>query len=437
MSPLATSIRFLQTQPDLRLVELAHAGHERAFEALVHRYRRQLLAYCRRLCMSNGSAEDVLQQALLQAWVAIGRDAEIKDVRAWLYRIVHNVAVSHARRSTVAEVELDGSEGGGGVEAEAERRIAAHEALAGLAALPELQRQVMLSTALEGRSHDEIAALMGLSHGAVRGLIYRARATLRAAAAALIPGPLVGWAARQDVTSSPASAGFVEACAGGGAAGVGGLLIKGVAVVATVGGLATAGSTSLPAGSGRHHPAAPADGISIHSTLEKRAGSARQPGARLFSGAGGAASASRSARFVFLSSGSGSHSSGRGGPGKGGGSPNSLNGGSGLSSGGEASGRRPDGGSGSGGGEGGSLSSGGPDGGSGSGGQDRGSLGTGGPGETASVGSGGSDGGSSGGGPGRDGGGSSSGGSDGGSSGGSATQARGVSSSEGGSAGGH
>ena len=37
MSPLAISIRFLQTQPDQRLLELARAGHERAFEALKKR----------------------------------------------------------------------------------------------------------------------------------------------------------------------------------------------------------------------------------------------------------------------------------------------------------------------------------------------------------------------------------------------------------------
>src|SRR5207302_6210093 len=87
--------------------------------------------------------------------------------------------------------------GVGGADREVEQRMAARQALEGLAALPELQRKAMLGTALEGRSHDELAASMGLSNGAVRGLIYRARATLRAAAAALIPGPLVNWAARQ------------------------------------------------------------------------------------------------------------------------------------------------------------------------------------------------------------------------------------------------
>ncbi len=240
MSPLATSLRFLQTQSDARLVELSQEGHERAFEALVHRYRRELLAYCRRLIAGEATAEDVLQQALLQAWVAMGRDAEIRDVRPWLYRIVHNVAISNIRRAGADPVELVGTEGMGGADSEVESRLAAREALAGLAALPELQRRVMLSTALEGRSHEEIAALLGLTHGAVRGLIYRARAALRAAAAAVIPGPVIGWAARHEVRGAGGSSGFYDAVAGSGTAGLGGLLIKGSAIVATAGALATA-----------------------------------------------------------------------------------------------------------------------------------------------------------------------------------------------------
>jgi RNA polymerase sigma-70 factor (ECF subfamily) len=113
MSPLAISIRFLQTQPDHRLLELARAGHERAFEALIQRYRRQLLKYCRRLTSSDSFAEDILQQALLQAWVALSAsDTEVRDPRAWLYRIVHNVAISNLRRTDQDEVKLSREEGG-------------------------------------------------------------------------------------------------------------------------------------------------------------------------------------------------------------------------------------------------------------------------------------------------------------------------------------
>ena len=264
MSPLALSLRFLQTQPDGRLVQLAQAGHERAFEALVQRYRRPLLGYCRRITASDASAEDALQQGLLQAWVALSSSAlEIRDARAWLYRIVHNVAVSNVRRPGHDPVSMSGSgdaqrlERVSGADDEVERRLAVRDALAGLAALPELQRQVMLSTALEGRSHDEIAAALGLSHGAVRGLIYRARATLRAAAAAITPAPLVHWAVRQQSAGGGRSPGVYESIAGGGSAGLGGLLVKSGAVVATAGAIATAAGITHPVANhrARHHAA--------------------------------------------------------------------------------------------------------------------------------------------------------------------------------------
>ncbi len=254
MSPLALSLRFLQTQSDAQLAALARAGHERAFEALVRRYRRPLLAYCRRVGSAGTNAEDTLQQALLQAWSAIRTGIEVRDPRAWLYRIVHNVAVSNQRRPVLIPVEMRDTAGANGADLEAEQRMAARDALAGLAALPDLQREVMVGTAVDGMSHEELASALGLSSGAVRGLIYRARATLRAAAAAITPGPVISWALR---SGSGPGAGLYEALAGGGTAGIGGILVKGGAIAATAGAIATAAgiSTSHQA---VHHRATPA-----------------------------------------------------------------------------------------------------------------------------------------------------------------------------------
>src|SRR3954465_7433430 len=93
-----TSAVLLRTQSDERLVALARSGHERAFETIVRRYRRQLLSACRRM-VSDGRAEDVLQDALLAAWGALRRGDDVRDLRAWLFRIVRNTAVSHRRRA--------------------------------------------------------------------------------------------------------------------------------------------------------------------------------------------------------------------------------------------------------------------------------------------------------------------------------------------------
>lgn len=105
-----------------------------------------------------------MQRALLQAWLALQQDVEVRDVKSWLYRIVHDTAlncnVGPLGRSSLSSVRSE------------------------LAELPALQRQVLLRTSLEGQSHDEIAAALGLSTEAGRGLIYRVRASLRAAAGA-------------------------------------------------------------------------------------------------------------------------------------------------------------------------------------------------------------------------------------------------------------
>src|SRR4051795_12276863 len=79
----------LRTQTDERLVVLARAGHERAFEAIVERYRGALLRASRRY-LPEARAEDALQQAFIAAWSALQRGDEVRDLRAWLYRIVHN-----------------------------------------------------------------------------------------------------------------------------------------------------------------------------------------------------------------------------------------------------------------------------------------------------------------------------------------------------------
>ncbi|HEV7528662.1 MAG TPA: RNA polymerase sigma factor [Solirubrobacteraceae bacterium] len=241
MSP-RISIRLLAAQSDQRLAALAGEGHERAFEALVHRYRRPLLRYCRRLRLSDARAEDVLQQAFLQAWLAFARGAEVRDVRAWLYRIVHNAAINAMRAGADGHSELtEGMQAKAALagESELQRKMALREALTDVAALPQMQQQAIFLTAVDGQSHDEVAGVLGISEGALRGLLYRARASLRSAAAALTPPPLLEWAARGADTAGPTAERLAELSGGGGAAGMAGLLLKGAVVAVTAGAVAT------------------------------------------------------------------------------------------------------------------------------------------------------------------------------------------------------
>ena len=76
-----------------------------------------------------------------------------------------------------------------------ERRAVVRQTLTGLAALPERQREALLRIAVEGRPRRRWRASSGVTEGAVRQLVHRARLTLRAAATAVMPLPLASWAA--------------------------------------------------------------------------------------------------------------------------------------------------------------------------------------------------------------------------------------------------
>ena len=238
-------LRPLSVQPDDRLVELAAQGDERAFEALVKRHRRSLAAYCRRIGLPEHRAEDVLQQALTRAWLALGRGAEVREPRAWLHRIVHNTALNTIRaerRHAYEPIELASGAAATASRGDIDASLQMRDALGHVAALPQQQRDAILLTAIEGRSHDEAADAMGLTDGAVRGLLYRARTSLRRAAAAFGPQGLLGWLGRGGGGEGALAGRTVEVSAGGAAAGAAGLLGKG-AIATGVAALLAAGGT--------------------------------------------------------------------------------------------------------------------------------------------------------------------------------------------------
>lgn len=206
MSPQLPTV-LLRAQTDERLVRLAALGSERAFEAIVERYRRPLLGYARRIA-GESRAEDVVQAAFVGAWGRLIDGTEVRDLRAWLFRIVHNGAINAVKRASASDVELfDDTPGTGDLHAEIERRDDVRRALDGIAALPLQQREALLGVAVQGRRHRDVGAELGVTDGAVRMLLHRARSTMRTAATALTPWPLLSWVASSKVTAGGAGAG--------------------------------------------------------------------------------------------------------------------------------------------------------------------------------------------------------------------------------------
>jgi RNA polymerase sigma factor (sigma-70 family) len=235
----------LRTQPDRRLVTLVREGYEVAFEEIVRRYRRPLDRFA--ASFVGGRSEDVTQDAFSKALLALrGSEAEI-ELRPWLYRIVRNTALNDLRDRPPSTEELgEAIAGGRSAAAEAEGREEMAELMNRLRALPEPQRAAIVMRELEGLSHEEIAASLGLSGGAARQVIYRARQALRGGFGMLVPLPLLR--ALLDHGNEVAGAGAGGAVATAGAASGGG-------AGAALGGLGAGGAlkvglaTALIAGS--------------------------------------------------------------------------------------------------------------------------------------------------------------------------------------------
>jgi len=307
--PLASRIFLgpaLRAQPDRRLVKLVREGYEAAFEEIVRRYRRPLDRFA--AAIVGNRSEDVTQDAFSKALLALrGTEAEI-ELRPWLYRIVRNTALNELRDAPPPAEELgEAVAGAQSAAVEAERREEITELMERLRALPEPQRAAIVMRELEGLSHEEIAAALGVSGGAARQAIYRARLALRNGLGLLVPLPLLRMLFDHGAEAAAAGAGGAAAAAGVATAGGGGAALGGLGA----GGALKAGvATALVAGS-------VGAGVAIEQNRDRdatkpaAASSAQVPAGESAAGSGDS------------SSGSGSPSSGEPGDDRGHGGPGS------------------------------------------------------------------------------------------------------------------
>jgi len=270
----------LRAQPDRRLVDLVRDGYDAAFEEIVRRYRRPLDRFA--AAIVGGRSEDVTQDAFSKALLALrGTEAEI-ELRPWLYRIVRNTALNDLRdREPVAEELNEATPGARSVAAEAESRQEMRDLMQRLQALPESQRAALVMRELEGLSHEEIAAALGVSGGAARQAIFRARAALRDGFGLLVPMPVLRMLAEHgdDVARAGGAIAGAGASTAGGAALGGGALKVGVATVLV------AGTVGAGVAIGHHRGGHPGPEAAEAATLATpRAGGRQSP-----SGSGSAA----------------------------------------------------------------------------------------------------------------------------------------------------
>lgn len=167
---------------DLRLVAArVKSGDAKAFRQLVDHTRAPLYRLAARLMGNLLDAEDVLQDAYVNAYRGLvdGRYDGRSKVETWLYRIVTNAGVDALRKRrpggtpTHEEPRFDGL-------VQAETRVALRELDAMLSKLSAQERAAIVLVAVEGLSPKDAAEMLECSEGAIEQRLVRARAALRA-----------------------------------------------------------------------------------------------------------------------------------------------------------------------------------------------------------------------------------------------------------------
>jgi RNA polymerase sigma factor (sigma-70 family) len=146
-------------------------------EPLIPALRR----YARALMRNPASADDLVQDCLERA-VSRWHQRREGNTRAWLFTILHNLAVNQFRQSATRgkHVTIDETnENDFGQDAVQEQKLMYRDVLNKLAKLPEDQRTVLLLVAVEDLSYAEAAKVLNIPIGTVMSRLSRARERLQ------------------------------------------------------------------------------------------------------------------------------------------------------------------------------------------------------------------------------------------------------------------
>jgi len=179
---------------DTELMLRVGKGDDQAFDILINKYRRPIIAFMYRSLHASDIAEELAQEVFLRVYRARASYKAEAKFSTWLYRIATNLLVNHIRDTkqerTAPTVNLDEPDEESGSTPDVadatptiEQRMLADERLAAIRkhvmALPERQRTAVLMHKYQGLDYKEIGKVLDLSESATKSLLFRAYETLR------------------------------------------------------------------------------------------------------------------------------------------------------------------------------------------------------------------------------------------------------------------
>ncbi len=171
--------------PSMSLPRTAEPTREAAFDRLFEEFSAAIYNYVLRMVADRDRAADITQDTFIKAYRKIDSLTDDASVRSWLYRIATNTAIDEMRRRKFV-VRMDDeqphnerADGRPGPEAQVMSTVLDERLQRALLRLKPERRQCLLLSDLEDMSAQQIGDVMGLSYGAVRTLLCRARGDMR------------------------------------------------------------------------------------------------------------------------------------------------------------------------------------------------------------------------------------------------------------------
>ncbi len=173
-----------QTVPSL--LEAARGGDADAFAGLVRRFQTPTYRFILRMVRRPAVAEDVAQEVFVRLWENLGRIDDADLLPAWLRRVATNAVIDHWRKEDARRRRREALRAHPIARrvvrpsARLETEEAVDAVRAAVEALPVQLRSVLMLRVVEDLSYDQLAETLGISVGAVRSRLFRARQELLA-----------------------------------------------------------------------------------------------------------------------------------------------------------------------------------------------------------------------------------------------------------------
>jgi RNA polymerase sigma-70 factor, ECF subfamily len=168
---------------EARAIARVQDGDAEAYDALVSKYLRRVVAIAWSITRNATDAEDLAQEAFVKAYRSIGRFRTGEPFGPWIGRIVTNLALDvmkHRRKFRHEELaETERAARRDDADVAAMSNAIGTRIDAAIESLPEMQRLVARLHLVEEMNHGEIAAVLALNEGTVRAHLFHARTKLK------------------------------------------------------------------------------------------------------------------------------------------------------------------------------------------------------------------------------------------------------------------